>query len=125
MSLGVSMRFKLKSDDIIGLLIMFLSLRELWPQVMQWQFVTLIWQVEMETLVAIEPLEVVELLGVVVQGHPLVHGLHYPHLTQLWNFSLSCNIITKRSRLKNYGVCRISNVSPMKACEKTMHGHVG
>jgi hypothetical protein len=81
MNLSVSMRFKLNSGIFIGLPIMFLSLRELWPQVMQWQFLILVWQVEMETLMAMEPSKEVELLGVVVQGYPLVDGVHCPHLT--------------------------------------------
>jgi hypothetical protein len=44
MSSGVPMKFKLKSGGYIGLLIMFISLRELWPQVMQLQLLTLVRQ---------------------------------------------------------------------------------
>ncbi len=48
------------------------SLRELWPQVVQWQLLTLVWQVEikapmvMEPPKMVEPLEMVEVLRVVV-----------------------------------------------------------
>ncbi len=33
---------------------------------------------------------------------------------------MNCN-----NRLKNYEVCKISNVGPMKAYEKIMHGCIG
>jgi hypothetical protein len=72
MNLGVPMRFRLRSDDYIGIQIMFLSLRKLWPQVLQQQLLALFQQVEMP--LAVKPLQVVELLRVVVQGHPLVVG---------------------------------------------------
>jgi hypothetical protein len=42
MSLGVPMKFRLRSGGYIGLPIIFLSLRELWPQVVQHQFLALI-----------------------------------------------------------------------------------
>ncbi len=45
MNSGVPMRFRLKSGSYIGLPIMFLSLRKLWPQVVHRQFPALIWQV--------------------------------------------------------------------------------
>ncbi len=64
MNLGVPMRFRLRSDDYIGLQIMFLSLRKLWPQVVQQQLLTLFQQVEVP--LAVEPLQVVELLRVAV-----------------------------------------------------------
>jgi hypothetical protein len=102
MSLGVPMIFILNSGGYIGFPIMFLSLRELWPQVVQQQLLALIWQVEMEVPMVMESLKVVELHGVVVQGHPLVHRDHCPHLTQLWNSFVSCNEITKGLGLKSY-----------------------
>jgi hypothetical protein len=43
----------------------------------------------------VEPTKVVELSGVVVQGHPLVHKVHCPYLTQLWTSSMNCDKITK------------------------------
>jgi hypothetical protein len=52
-------------------------------QVVHWQLLTLLWQMGVEVPLVMEPLKVVELLGVVVQGHPLVHGVHCPYLTQL------------------------------------------
>ncbi len=73
----------------------------------------------------VEPLEVVELLGVVVHGHPLVHEVHCSYLTQLWNSSVSYDRITKGLGLKNYGICKISNISPMRVCDKLMHRCVG
>jgi hypothetical protein len=60
------MKFKLRNGGYIGLPIMFLSLRELWPQLVQWQLLTLIQQVGVEVLVIVEPPKVVELPGVVV-----------------------------------------------------------
>jgi len=42
MSLSVPMKFRLRSGGYIGLPIMFLSLRELWSQVVQHQFLALI-----------------------------------------------------------------------------------
>jgi hypothetical protein len=38
MKLGVPMRFKLRNGSYTDLPIMFLSLGELWPQVVQWPF---------------------------------------------------------------------------------------
>jgi hypothetical protein len=64
MSLNMPMKLRLKSGGYIGHPIMFLSLGGLWPQVVQQQFLTLIWQMEMP--VVEEPLEVV------VQGHPII-----------------------------------------------------
>jgi hypothetical protein len=46
--------------------IMLLSLKELWFQVVQWQFLALVWEVEVEVPMVVEPLEVVELPWVVV-----------------------------------------------------------
>jgi hypothetical protein len=43
----------------------------------------------------------------------------------LWNFSTSCNKITKGLGFKNCKVCMILNISPMRACEKLMHECVG
>jgi hypothetical protein len=57
---------------------------------------------EMEVLMVMESLKVVELQGVVVQGHPLIHRDHCPHLTQLWNSFVNCNEITKGLGLKSY-----------------------
>jgi hypothetical protein len=71
-----------------------------------------------------EPLEVVELLGVVVQGHALVHGVHYLYLIQLWNSFVSCNGITKGLGLRSCRICKISNINPMRVCENPMHGCV-
>jgi hypothetical protein len=48
MSLGVPIIFKFTSGDYIGLPIMFLSLGELRPQVVQRQLLALVWQVETE-----------------------------------------------------------------------------
>jgi hypothetical protein len=42
MNLCMPMKFKLRNGGYIGLPIMFLSLRELWPQLVQWQLLTLI-----------------------------------------------------------------------------------
>jgi hypothetical protein len=47
------------------------------------------------------------------------------YLTQLWNYYTSCGRITKGLRLTSYGVCKISNVSPMRVCERFMHKCVG
>jgi hypothetical protein len=80
---------------------------------------------EVEVPLIVEPPKVVELLGVVVQRHPLVHGVYYSYLTQLWNSSMNCNEITKGLELKSCGVCEISNVSPMKVYKKPMHGCIG
>jgi hypothetical protein len=76
-------------------------------------------------MLMVKPLEMVELLGVVVQGHPLVHEVHCLYLIQSWNYSVSCDGITKGLGLRSYGVCKISNVSPMKVCEKLMHKCIG
>jgi hypothetical protein len=46
----ITMIFRLKSGGYIGRLIIFLSLRRLWPQVVQQQLLALIWQVEAEML---------------------------------------------------------------------------
>ncbi len=59
MNSGVPMKFKLKSGSCIGLPIMFLSLRGLWPQVVQKQLLALVWQVEAKMSVVVEPPEVV------------------------------------------------------------------
>jgi hypothetical protein len=64
MNLSMPMKLRLKSGDYIDHPIMFLSLGGLWPQVVQQQFLTLIWQMEMQMVV--EPLEMV------VQGHPII-----------------------------------------------------
>ncbi len=64
MYLNVPIRLKLRSGNYIGLPIMFISLGELWPQVVQQQLLALVRQVEIEMLMVMEPLEVVELLGV-------------------------------------------------------------
>jgi hypothetical protein len=77
MNLDVPIRFKLRSGGYIGLPIMFLSLRELLPQAVQRQFLVVVRLI----VVKMEPLEVVELLGVVVQGHPIVHEVHCLYLT--------------------------------------------
>jgi hypothetical protein len=74
------MRFRLKNGGYIGLPIMSLSLRELWPQVMQ-QLLALVWQMEVETQVIVGPPKVVELSEVAMQRHPLAHMVHCPHLT--------------------------------------------
>ncbi len=66
---------------------------------------------EVKMPMVVEPLKVVELPRVVVQRHPLIHGVHYSYLTQLWNSSMSCNGNTKGLGLKSCGVCKISNVS--------------
>jgi hypothetical protein len=68
------MKFKLRSGDYIGLLIMFLSLGELWPQVVQWQLLALIQQMEMEVLAVVEPLEMVELPGWWCRASTSTHG---------------------------------------------------
>jgi hypothetical protein len=108
-----AMRFKLKSGGYIGLSIMFLSLQELWPQVVQWQLLALVQQMGAEVAIVMEPLEVVELPKVVVQGHPLVYRVYCMYLTQLWNSSMNCGRITKGLRLKSCEICKISNISPM------------
>ncbi len=72
-----------------------------------------------------EPPEMVELPRVVVQGHPLVHGFHCPYLTKLWNSSMSCSGITKGLRLRSCRVCKISNINPMRVCQKPMHECLG
>ncbi len=66
MNLGMTMKFKLKNGSYISLLIMFLSLRELWPQVVHWQLLALVQQMGTKVPLVVEPLKVVELLGVVV-----------------------------------------------------------
>jgi hypothetical protein len=76
-------------------------------------------------LVIVEPFEAVELPGVVVHGHPIIHEVHCSHLTQLWNFFMNCGGIIKGLRLKSYRVCTIFNVSPMRVCKKSMHGCIG
>jgi hypothetical protein len=48
MNSDMPMRFILRSGGYIDLPIMFLSLGELWPQVVQWQLLALVWQVEVE-----------------------------------------------------------------------------
>jgi hypothetical protein len=69
MNSNVPMKFRLKSGSYIGLPIMFLSLGELWPQMVQWQLLALVQRVVAKTPVVVEPpkmvepLEVVELLG--------------------------------------------------------------
>jgi hypothetical protein len=40
-------------------------------------------------------------------------------------FFVSYDKITKGLKLKSYRVCKISNVNPMRACEKLMHGCIG
>ncbi len=65
MNLSVPMKFRLRSDGYFNLPIMFLSLRKLWPQVVQWQHLALVRQVEVETLIVVESLEIVEPLEVV------------------------------------------------------------
>jgi hypothetical protein len=40
-------------------------------------------------------------------------------------FIMNYDEITKRLKLKSYRVYKISNVSPIKACEKPMHGCIG
>ncbi len=57
MNLNMPMKWRLRSGGYIGHPIIFLSLGGLWPQVVQQQFLALIWQMEM--LVVVEPLEVV------------------------------------------------------------------
>jgi hypothetical protein len=47
----IIMIFRLRSGNYIGRTIMFLSLRGLWPQVVQQQLLALIWQVDVEMLV--------------------------------------------------------------------------
>ncbi len=66
MNSNVPMKFKLKSGGYIGLPIMFLSLKELWPQVVLRQLLALVRQVEAKMPVVMEPLKVVELPKVVV-----------------------------------------------------------
>jgi hypothetical protein len=73
----------------------------------------------------VEPPKVVELLGVVVWGHPLIHEVHCSYLTQLWNSSVSCGRITKGLGLKSCGVCKISNVIPIKFYKELMHECIG
>jgi len=84
-----------------------------------------IWQVEAKLLVVMEPLEAVELLGVVVQRHALVRGVHCPHLTQLCNSSMNCGKIIKGLELKNYKVCRIFYINSMKAYKRPMNRCIG
>jgi hypothetical protein len=50
---------------------------------------------------------------------------HCPYLSQLWNYFVNCDKITKRLGLISCGVCKISNVSPMRVCEKPMYVCVG
>ncbi len=64
MSLSMLMKLRLRSGGYIDNPIMFLSLGGLWPQLVQQQFLALIWQMEMPMVV--EPLEMV------VQGHPII-----------------------------------------------------
>jgi hypothetical protein len=125
MNSNVPMRFKLRSNSYIGFPIMFLSLGELLPQVVQRQFLALVRLVEAEVPVVMEPPAVVELLGVVVQGHPLIHEVHCSYLTQLWNSTKSYSGITKGLGLRTYKVCKVSNVSSMRVYEKLMHICVG
>jgi hypothetical protein len=57
MNLNMPMKLRLRSGDYIDRPIMFLSLGGLWLQVVQQEFLKLIW--EMEMLAVVEPLEVV------------------------------------------------------------------
>jgi hypothetical protein len=66
MNSNMPMKLKLKSGAHIGLPIMFLSLGKLWPQLVQWQFLALVRQVEAKMPLVVEPLEVVEQLGAMV-----------------------------------------------------------
>ncbi len=64
MSLKMPIKLRLRSGSYIGHPIMVLSSGGLWPQMVQQQFLALIWQMEMPMVA--EPLEVV------VQGHPII-----------------------------------------------------
>ncbi len=52
-------------------------------------------------------------------------GTRCSYLTQLWIFLVNYGEIIKGLGLRSYEVCRNSNVSPMRACEKHVHECVG
>ncbi len=66
MNLNVPMKFRSRNVSYTSLPIMLLSLGELWPQVVQQQFLALAQQVEAKVLMVVEPLKVVDLSHVVV-----------------------------------------------------------
>jgi len=125
MSLNVPMIFKLKCGDYISLPIMFLSLRDFVPP----SVATTTTNINSASGSGNTNVSGATKSGGTTEGGgamaSIICGVHCLHLTQLWNFFVSCGKITKRLKLKNYEVCRISSISPMRACEKHMHECMG